>query len=43
VFYLGLRALIFRDEDTLHLARRIVGNRLKLFTRLLPAQPLPNA
>ena len=43
VFYLGLRTLIFRDEDTLRLAHRLIGSRLKLFTRLLPAQPLPNA
>ena len=43
LFYLGLRALIFRDEDMLHLAHRIVGTRLKFFTRLLPAQTLRNA
>ena len=43
VFYAGLRALIFRDEDTLRLAHRITGQRLKLMARLLPAPPLPNA
>lgn len=36
IFYLGLRTLIFRDEDTLRLAHRLIGTRLKVFTRLLP-------
>ncbi len=36
IFYLGMRLLIFRDEDTLRLAHRIIGSRLKIFTRLLP-------
>ena len=43
VFYIGMRTLVFRDEDTLRLAHRIIGSRLRIFTRLLPAQPLPNA
>ncbi len=43
VFYLGMRMLVFRDDDTLRLAHRVIGSRLKLFARLLPAQPLPNA
>ena len=43
IFYLGMRTLIFRDKDTLRLAHRLIGSRLKPFTRLLPAQPLPHA
>ncbi|MEA3213639.1 MAG: hypothetical protein QOE70_6696 [Chthoniobacter sp.] len=42
IFYAGLRWLIFRDEDTLRLARRIAGARLKLLARLLPAPALPH-
>jgi len=37
VFYAGLRWLVFRDEDTLHLARRIAGQRIRILDRLLPA------
>jgi O-antigen/teichoic acid export membrane protein len=40
IFYAGLRWLIFRDEDTLHLARRIAGSRLKPLARFLPAPAL---
>jgi O-antigen/teichoic acid export membrane protein len=36
VFYGGLRWLVFRDADTLHLARRIAGQRIKMLDRLLP-------
>ncbi len=36
IFYLGMRTLIFRDEDTLRLAHRLIGTRLKRLTRLLP-------
>ena len=37
IFYAGLRWLVFRDEDTLHLARRIAGQRSKALSLLLPA------
>jgi len=37
VFYAGLRWLVFRDADTLHLARRIAGRRIKVLSLLLPA------
>ena len=37
VFYAGLRWLVFRDADTLHLARRIAGQRIKVLSLLLPA------
>jgi O-antigen/teichoic acid export membrane protein len=40
IFYAGLRWLVFRDEDTLHLAHRIAGGRIKPFNRLLPPPPL---
>jgi O-antigen/teichoic acid export membrane protein len=36
VFYAGLRWLVFRDADTLHLARRMAGQRVKMLDRLLP-------
>ena len=36
IFYLGMRTLVFRDEDTLRLAHRLIGTRLKPFARLLP-------
>lgn len=42
LFYIGVRCLVFRDADTLHLARRIVGTRLGFLHRLLPAPPQPN-
>jgi hypothetical protein len=42
IFYAGLRWLIFRDEDTLRLAHRIAGARLKLLARFLPEPALPN-
>ena len=38
-----LRRLVFRDADTLRLAHRITGQRIKLLSRLLPATPLSNA
>jgi hypothetical protein len=41
-FYVGTRALILRDEDTLQLTHRLIGSRLKLVTRLLPPAPLLN-
>jgi hypothetical protein len=41
LFYLGLRWVIFRDTDTLRLAHRIAGTRIKALSRLLPALPLP--
>jgi hypothetical protein len=37
VFYAGLRWLVFRDADTLHLARRLAGRRVKVLNLLLPA------
>lgn len=37
VFYLGMRWFIFRDRDTLRLAHRVVGTRIKPLSRLLPA------
>jgi O-antigen/teichoic acid export membrane protein len=40
-FYAGLRWLVLRDEDTLRLMHRLVGTRIKLLNRLLPALPLP--
>ena len=43
IFYGGLRWLVFRDADTLRLAHRITGQRIKLLSRLLPATPLSNA
>jgi hypothetical protein len=39
LFYAGLRWHILRDADTLQLAHRIAGSRLKLLRQLLP--PLP--
>jgi O-antigen/teichoic acid export membrane protein len=42
IFYVGLRWLVFRDEDTLRLIHRLAGSRIKLLNRLLPALPLPN-
>ena len=42
LFYAGLRWLVFRDEDTLRVAHRVAGSRIKFFSRLLPAAPLPN-
>ncbi len=41
LFYLGLRWVIFRDTDTLRLAHRVAGTRIKALSRLLPALPLP--
>jgi len=43
LFYAGLRWLVFRDRDTLHLAHRVVGARLSLLRRLLPALPAATA
>ncbi len=43
LFYLGLRWVVLRDRDTLHLAHRIAGNRIRFLSRLLPPLPLPNA
>jgi O-antigen/teichoic acid export membrane protein len=40
LFYAGLRWLVLRDRDTLHLAHRVVGHRVKLLSRLLPAVPI---
>ena len=37
IFYAGMRWLIFRDTDTLRLAHRVVGTRIKPLSRLLPA------
>jgi O-antigen/teichoic acid export membrane protein len=42
-FYAGLRWVILRDEDTLHLAHRITGSRIRPLARLLPPAPLPHA
>ncbi len=39
LFYLALYCVIFRDTDTLRLAHRVVGTRLKPLSRLLPALP----
>ena len=39
LFYIGMRWLIFRDADTLCLAHRVVGTRIKPLSRLLPALP----
>jgi len=36
LFYAGLRWLVLRDHDTLHLAHRITGGRARLFAWLLP-------
>jgi O-antigen/teichoic acid export membrane protein len=41
LFYAGLRWVIFRDADTLRLAHRVTGTRIKPLNRLLPALPLP--
>jgi O-antigen/teichoic acid export membrane protein len=41
IFYAGLRWLVFRDEDTLRLAHRVAGTRLKLPPWLLPTPALP--
>ena len=43
IFYAGMRWLVFRDADTLRLAHRVAGHRLKLLGRLLPSPPLSNA
>jgi hypothetical protein len=40
LFYVGLRWLVLRDRDTLHLAHRVAGHRVKLLNRLLPAVPI---
>jgi len=40
LFYVGLRWLVLRDRDTLHLAHRVAGHRVKLLSRLLPAVPI---
>ena len=42
LFYAGLRWVVFRDRDTLHLAHRITGSRAPLFARLLPPAPILN-
>jgi O-antigen/teichoic acid export membrane protein len=39
LFYAGVRWLILRDADTLRLAHRLVGSRIKFLRQLLP--PLP--
>jgi hypothetical protein len=43
LFYAGVRWLIFRDADTLTLAHRLAGSRIKLLRRLLPALPAPSS
>jgi O-antigen/teichoic acid export membrane protein len=46
LFYVGVRWIVFRDHDTLHLAHRIAGNRVRFLSRLLPPLPslaVPNA
>jgi len=40
VFCMGLRWVVFRDRDTLHLAHRIAGGRARLLSWLLPRPPL---
>jgi hypothetical protein len=40
LFYAGLRWIVLRDRDTLHLAHRLTGNRTGFWSRLLPAAPL---
>lgn len=40
LYYVGLRWLVLRDRDTLHLAHRVAGHRVKLLSRLLPAVPI---
>jgi hypothetical protein len=42
LFYVGLRFVVLRDRDTLHLAHRITENRAPFFARLLPPAPLCN-
>ena len=43
LFYVGLRWLVLRDRDTLHLAHRLTGTRARFFSRFLPpAAPLLN-
>lgn len=41
LFYLGMRCLVLRDADTLQLAHRIAGTRIRILHRLLPALPQP--
>jgi len=36
LFYVGLRWLVLRDRDTLHLAHRLTGTRARFLRRLLP-------
>jgi hypothetical protein len=36
LFYAGLRWLVLRDRDTLHLAHRLTGTRARFFSRFLP-------
>jgi len=36
LFYAGLRWLLLRDYDTLHLAHRLTGSRARFFSRFLP-------
>jgi len=43
IFYAGLRWLVFRDADTLHLAHRVAGARIKLLGRLLPTPAMSNS
>lgn len=40
LFYAGLRWVVLRDRDTLHLAHRITGTRARFCARLLPPAPL---
>jgi O-antigen/teichoic acid export membrane protein len=43
LFYAGLRWLVLRDRDTLHLAHRLTGTRARFLSWLLPpAAPLLN-
>jgi hypothetical protein len=43
LFAAGVRWLIFRDQDTLHIAHRIAAGRLRFCARFLPARPALNA
>jgi hypothetical protein len=43
LFYAGLRWVVLRDRDTLHLAHRITGHRAPFIARLLPPAPVLNS
>jgi hypothetical protein len=43
LFTAGLRWLLFRDRDTLHIAHRMASGRLRFCARFLPSRTPLNA